>query len=264
VTDIFEFIIQGYRNGYYQKLLLNTHGGDFYSKATEYLFTVIIAQELLKWRKAQTQNYSFSIHFEHSAVEFKKSCFEAVRLVKPGEIWDGRIIRRDTHTSIRNESGRIDIAVLYHPRQGLLREARAFAGIEVKGINPRNTKVKQDILRLIDCLCAEDSIGDNSLKSCYVVYGVRLDCSVKIFENEDFLKGKLRMENDVENLLTSIPEVRKVNYSNRFFEISKTTAEEFRKYNIDEDGLTDYQEVVAGSGAILGVLIHFTVKAKGE
>ena len=126
-----EHIIRGYKNGYFENMYLNTQGGDFQSQATEYLFTVNIAQQLLGWRSSLAQNYRYSIRFEYSASEFKNNCFLAFRIERPEDIFArSKMIYRQSHVPVRNESGRIDIAILETPWNVMSLYPLSVIGIE--------------------------------------------------------------------------------------------------------------------------------------
>lgn len=258
MNTIQQYIIDGYKKGYYDNLHMNTGGGEFQSEAAEYVFTVNIAQNLLEWRRNSDEGLYYSIVFELSASLFKNYCFLEWRLRKPDDIFDGRVIRRKKHKPIRNETGRIDVAVLSPEK--MFRDRRSKVGIELKGINPSKTAVKKDVERLVDCLIAEDPISENSLQFCFVIFGHRLDMPKKVFNQSDYKSRLEKYRGEVENNLSKITCLVNVDYSFHLFDIDKTTGEDFIKYNRDEDGLVDYHEAVEGTGAIVGVSI--TLKPK--
>lgn len=259
MNDIENYIIKGYKNGYFDNVYLNTGGGDFQSEAIEYVFTVSTAKELLKWRYDSNGGNNHSIIFELSANLFKNYCFVEWRGSNSTDSVKG-IVHRQKHKAIRNKTGRIDIAIL--SSETPIKDRRSVVGVEVKGINPSKNSVEADIKRLVDCLIAKDPIGTNSLESCFVVFGHRIDLPKKLFNIENYENRLQSYKVELEKFISTIPCLSAVQCSISVFDIDKVTTEEFLKYNQDEDGRVDYLEAVKGTGAIAGVLL--TIKRKSD
>lgn len=237
--NIKDYIIKGAKNASLQLYLFNYHGESIPSKATEYLFTVNIAQELLNWKEDTDE-----IHLEYAAKKFKRNCFTRIQRVL------GKFQFRKKHTPLR--SGRIDIAII--------REERSVFAIEIKAINGSNELIKKDLERLIDFLCATDSIGENSLEECYMVFFKRLDSLKKIYSETGY-QGDLNREIiNCQKILSSLQCIEEIDYLIETFDLDKTFHEKYDGVIFDLIDEPMANEVAEETGALVGILVSLKRK----
>lgn len=255
--SIREYIKKGHKNAYNQLFFLNPNGGDLHSRATEYLFTVNIIQELINW-KIEVDDVYKEIWLEYNEKKFKKNCFPHIK-INGEDIFEQKLQVRKNHLAERSRQGRVDIAIL-QDSSGALEGIRSVFAVEVKGINPNWASIKKDLNRLIGFLNATDPIGENSLKECFMIYSKRLDTPNKIYSNKEYEQDKVREEDLMTSRISKFNGFEGVGLGVEIFDMTKNFIETYDGINYEPYDQPDYSELANDTGAVVGVLL--TLKRK--
>ncbi len=251
-TAIEKHIIQGLKNGYSQNLVLKTDFDTLQSTTIEYLFTVNVAQELIKWNN--DNSYKYGIFLEYDATKFVQQAFEQAKF-EGEDIFNLELLNADTHCSCR--TGRIDIAITQETT-GLFSYDKSLVGIELKGIIKGYTKVAEDIKRLAHAMQQMDKISDNSIEACYCGFVWRLDNPETVFSDDDYDTKLEKFKKQVAEKLCK--EYEGVNVTAEYHDIEKSTVSEvLGGYDLSEHEL-DEGEVSNMTGAVVATLIKISRK----
>lgn len=180
--DIGNAILRGMRDGYdmgKQYLYLFEEG---LISICEYLLTVSVADAVHKSLSGSAMPY-LQVRVEYPYILFAAQAFQHFAY-KGNKIFNVKT-RKKIVRNKKNE--KIDIAII---KEEVL-NVRSLYGIEIKAINQPYNLIKSDIKRLAEAICREDSVGETSLRACFVTFMVRLDKSSDCI-TEDILKKKLR------------------------------------------------------------------------
>lgn len=193
------FLFEGLHSGYNQNLELQT---SYYQveSVTEYLLTVVVAQRLLDWSRENGRHYSINLEF--SSLEFFKQAFLPYMMV--GDIFDIQTIHPEVLTLISSNVeirvGRIDIVVNKENHKYDNFKESIF-GVELKGINPAQEDVFEDILRLILALKLNDPKFENSILAGYCLHIKVLGGNQRISKDKSLEDAKAKY---IENLQKSV------------------------------------------------------------
>ncbi len=193
VTQLEDSIKKGMEYGYTQNLILKSSFDNFQKKVREYLLTVNVAQNILKWNSS----HSFIVHLEYPSKDFYKNAFLSTRDVYPPGLSGEDIlfvqpetITRSTHAPYGKPKGLIDIAIMEERNEATYGNIRSIVGIEIKAINQSRTKVIEDVNRLANSMITNDIVSENSIEVCYSVFVQRLDKDDQILTKAEIAKKK--------------------------------------------------------------------------
>lgn len=249
MIDISTYIINGMINGYHQNLVLKTSWDSLQSTITEYLFTVNIAQELIKWNEAN--NYNNAIHLEEDATTFLRKGFENETT------WDdflnSEIAVAKSKKSTRE--GKIDIAI-YNSNNN-----RSHICIEVKSIIDNYADLILDIDRLSHTIGYKDKAVKSSISEGYSVFLRRIggEGSVSSDKGLDSTKSKV-LNKTISDHLKANKFKDLVNYQVINFSIAKVSGSDLSTRIKVTNEEIDYSEASEGSGEVFGALIKITKK----
>jgi len=249
MKNIFESIKKGMENAYYQN---NLFSSDYYliqEKITEYLFTVNVAQELLKNLLPNT-----SIHLEYDAYDFINNAFDIITW-KGSDMVNKKMYRRLSHPTCR--PGRIDI-VLMEEKYGNIYHKRSIYGIEIKSLIRDIKFISEDLQRLTEAILEKDPICENSIKKCFIAFALKLHTPKKMFSENDYDDKKKQFLTQLENFLFLNCDDKFIQYNVKDFLIELNTAEHEAKATPEENW--DSREIAYKSGAIIGIIIELKKK----
>ncbi|RLD56364.1 MAG: hypothetical protein DRJ01_15340 [Bacteroidetes bacterium] len=249
-----EYIKKGMEKAYRENLVLKTSFDELQPKIIEYLFTINIAQQLLKWN--DENSFLYSIHLEYDANKFLNDAFINKKIERDNNILSEQtIIERNLHKLSRNKYGQIDIAITKH-ENNLLDQERAKFAIEIKAINQNEKKIKDDIIRLYEILAEKDNISDNSVEKGFLVFIERLDNSKKIAHENDYKDLKNNRLKHWHNILINEFGTYNVQADIECFNIYNCSVEDYIKKLPVED--ISYNQLIDNTGFVTGFIITFT------
>lgn len=265
MENIIKYLMNGLRFGYQQNIVLRTEYNDNSKSIIEYLLTVNVAQQLIKWNEKEV-HWSYAINLEYDVEEFLKNSFLPYRIV--GGLFDSAIIHPGIKRFLEEEKqkdkedrefrfGRLDIGISKE-NSSFSGYKESISGIELKGINPTTESVISDILRLVKAMELADKDFENSINECYCLHIKKLGGD-KSLSKEDVLKNaKIRSLSDLEkNIRESIDFTsKKID-----FEIISTDEDNFEFKSVKDfenhpfkNDLTTY-EVGLETKIVYGVII---------
>ena len=258
MCNIESFIKNGITGAYYENLILKVPNNDLQDRVTEYLFTVNVAQQLIKWQGTPDGSNRI-IFLEYDATEFKTNAFPQLRwvIVSEDPLTGRKLMRRGEHGSIRD--GRVDISIMRRKNPGEAGSSpRSCAGVEIKAVNPNIDLVIDDVVRLTDALCATDEIDSNSIEQCFVTFCKRLDTPAEIFSGQDFDVRANRYVAEIGPAINQAISRFNTDCKISWWEVLKVTADEYA--SMFPEGDVDAADVAANSGAVIGVMVKLVRK----
>ncbi|MEO7215530.1 hypothetical protein [Mucilaginibacter sp.] len=185
IDKIKEDIKSGLKAGYRENLLFTQNESDLQSKIVEYLVVVNIAQKL----KGFCWDSDIKINLEHSLNDFYNWAFPSTTLVGT-DIFNLVLNSRGEHAPENSISQRLDIILTKELQLSgdFSTKRRSFVGIEVKGINQYDPKIKTDVKRLAIAMSLNDSIGANSIVCSFACFFKRLDSDTSYISSADIAK----------------------------------------------------------------------------
>jgi hypothetical protein len=156
IDEITDTIKNGIKKGYGQNILLLSSYNDFIKQVREYLLTVNVAQSLLEWNV----NHCYKIYIEYPILSFYNNAFPPYTF-KDNEI---RNYRKHDHSPTDKKYQKIDIAITCEENGSMGTSfERSCVGIELKGINKKDSEILKDIERLANAMLLQDKIDKNSI-----------------------------------------------------------------------------------------------------
>lgn len=244
MNEIYESIKKGIDNAYNQFNLFNSDYHLIQENITEYLFTVNVAQELVKSLSSNT-----TIHLEYDAYDFINNAFD-ILTYKGSDMFEKNIYRRLNHSTCR--PGRIDIVVM-EEKPGNIFHKRSIYGIEIKSLIRDIRFISDDLQRLTQAIIEEDPICENSIKGCFIAFALKLHTPKKIFSENDYDIKKKQFLTQLENFLFLNCDDKFIKYNVKDFLIELNSAEQEAESTPEE--LWDSREIASKSGAIIGIII---------
>lgn len=240
MKEIESFIIQGVRNAYQENKTLKTSYHSFHGDIVEYLITVNIGQELIKWNAANGWNQSISLEFDLN--EFLSNAFETT--IEWIDIWNSKIIAPATKSLDINDSGRLDIAVFDH-------EDRSLYPIEVKGINSSYDKITEDVERIAKLVSAVNGEPENSIQAGYCTFMRYLGGEVRISSKDSLKKATDKILSELDDRFKTITQSYNVEFNVHSFEIVSSSKDAITTNVVVESA----DEAGRETGKVFGVLL---------
>lgn len=214
LDDIKENIKKGLSNGYKQNVLLLSSDSNFLNEVREYLLTVNVAQQFLSWNE---QN-RYKIHLEYPVLHFYNNAFVDKRWETTDLLNFGIIERQSEHSPTNKLHQKIDIVITQeqnssnYPANG-----RVLSGIELKGINVRDSEILDDAKRMCKAMMRADAISTNSIEFCFCGFLIRFDKDEDIV-TDAFINTKIT---EVQNRWDKICFILATDYPSLDFTVEK-------------------------------------------
>jgi hypothetical protein len=278
LKEVQQAIISGMIKGYNENQLLTTNYRDFQNTIPEYLLTVNVAQNLIKWN----EHYKYKINIEYPFSNYLNNAFKGYSIIyENNDVFNQTHILRKTHESDRSiekkkrleekkkieenseqgnikkkkeensEKGnveKIDIAITIDVSDNI----RSLIGIELKGINTSTQGINDDIKRLKQAINEIDEVSENSILAGYSCFIQKLSVGKKdeeiLTKNQiDLMVNKFKDKWQIKvNTMTQVELIE-------VFIIEATALEDIE--NIHRQRNSDYHEVASETGVVVGTLL---------
>jgi hypothetical protein len=243
--NLIEHIKQGIKNAYHENAVLKTSYKSFHGKIVEYLVTVNIAQQLIKWNAEE--NHLYSICLEFDVTEFAKNCLSTE--IKIIDLWDSELLIPDPDSTKISDSGRLDIAIFKE-------DNRSYSAIEIKAINQGYVGIFADIERLINLVNIKDNNSDikNSVDECYSCFIKYIGGSKKISKDSGLKSAATRILKDVRTKIANLIAGTVCKVEVFPFIITKSSLTDISENKLIEE----YSEAAEETGLVFGVIIKIS------
>ena len=250
-TAIEKCIQDGLMKGYGEQIQLVSSYTELVEEVREYLLTVNVAQQLLRWNN----NHNYKIQIEYSILHFYQNAFPASS-TKWNDIFDSETTARlSGHSPTNTLNQKIDIAIIQDRNADNASSCeRTVMGIELKAINKNEANIKRDAERLARAMLKKDPTDENSIKYCFCGFVMRLDENTQIVKTNDI--QKLRTEKDLHwNTICNDfnTQFHDLHFTFSMFDIRNTPLEAIEEFH-KKIG-SDYSEVAAETGIVVGGII---------
>lgn len=232
------------RNAYHENLTLKTSYKSFEGSIVEYLVTVNVAQELIKWNEAENHTYSISLEFD--LIEFGSAAFQTT--IEMIDLWDSKITAPQDKTVSLDDTGRLDIAIFG-------REDESKCAIEAKGINPSYNKVGEDLERLAKLLTKTNGEPKNSIENCYSISLWYRGGSNRTSHENGLERTKQSVRDQLKTQVDTVVSKYAVKIEEHVFDIVRATSRGLNKLVIET-----YDQAAEETGNIFGVILKLERK----
>ncbi|MNK11872.1 hypothetical protein D3C87_299210 [compost metagenome] len=251
INEIKDHMQKGLANGYRENLLLLSAYNDFVDQIQEYLLTVNVAQQLLKWNR---QN-GYKIRIEYPVYHFYNNAFIASDW-RGTDIFNMEIIQRKLdHAPTTKFHQKIDIVITQEQFGGNASiNERTISGIELKGINKSQEDIFADARRMSEAMIRTDGISSNSIKFCFCAFLRRFDKAEEMVTKRYIEQKKTEeMERWGKVCIQFAFDYPTLDFSFQQFDIQNTPLEEIADIHKWLD--SDYSEVVKDTGLVVGYIL---------
>lgn len=255
-VEIRGIIIKGMCEGYQQNLKLLSSQNDFHDNIQEYLLTVNVAQMILQWNK----NHEYNIRIEYPLRHFYNNAFPSNKPIGDDIFSMDYMYRLLSHSPTWRHNSKIDLVITEgRISTNPVYDESVLVGIEIKGVNKRESEIKKDLNRLSKALLLKDPISDNSIQFCFCSFLLRLDKDDELIEADEVdLKINIASAYWEEICASYGSKFSKLTYAMETYKVQEVTGEDVKNlFNEYEDDISD---VASATGVVRGVMI--TIKRK--
>ncbi len=250
-SEILSHLKIGLIKGYKQNLLLLTSYNDFIDQVREYLLTVNVAQQLIKWN----ENHSYKINIEYPVLYFYNNAFLSFD-EDFINVFDMPVTYRQLgHSPTEKLFQKIDLAITEEQQgaNGSTHE-RTIVGIELKGINKNENDIKDDARRMARAMIRADAISDNSIEFCVCGFLRRFDSDDEMITANDIANNITSETAHWNNICNELKqEFTNLNFSIDIFEVINTPVELIRGVHLEMG--SDYHQVANETGNVVGGIL---------
>lgn len=135
---------------------------------------------------------------------------------------------------------------------------RSILGIEIKGINPSKSSLREDFERIAQCITHYHFISQNSIDACFILYALRLDSPRKAFSEKE-IPNEVEIRDQEAQIFSSFKFYNDVIVTIDPFDIYTYPLEDFER-NTPIELWDDFDPQATGS--VWGIIVTIRKKIK--